>query len=134
MNHGMRAVYVDSSVVVALLLGESGFTKIRRALDQADELLSANLLEAEVYAAASREGIALRDASLFVKPITLLTPDRSLFPELSKILSRQYCRGADAYHLACALYLDPEAADLAFCTADHRQKQVASELGFKTLQ
>ena len=38
--------------------------------------------------------------------------------------------GADAWHLACALFLDPDANELVFLTLDRRQRDVAKSIGF----
>lgn len=127
----MTVVYVDSSVVVSLLLEETHFRRLRSKLHKAEEVISAALLEAEIYSVVHREGIDNNKAALFVEPITLIIPDRSLSPEYNLIFSKGYCRGADAFHLACALYLDPSKKDLIFLTEDERQRHIASQLGFK---
>ena len=41
-----------------------------------------------------------------------------------------YLRGADAWHLATALYLTPDPGELTFLTLDERQGDIASKLGF----
>ena len=43
-----------------------------------------------------------------------------------------YIRGADAYHLAAALRLDPTCAELDFLTGDKNQQSAARAIGFKT--
>ena len=43
-----------------------------------------------------------------------------------------YVRGADLWHLACALYVAASPGELTFLTLDERQRTVAKALGFKT--
>ena len=129
----MNVIYCDSSAIVCLLLKEGTHTTYRQHLKKADEIISSNLIEAEILAVAAREKIDLSQAALFIEPITMITPDRSLALEYQQIFKIDYCRGADAYHLACALYLDPRGKDLLFLTADQRQKKIANKLGFQII-
>ena len=41
-------------------------------------------------------------------------------------------RGADLWHIACALHLDSTAQELAFVTLDGPQRKVAAAAGFTT--
>jgi len=129
----MKHLYVDSSVIVSLMFSEKGAPTYKKQIIQADNAFSSVLLEAEVLAAARREGLALSWAAEFIQAVSLVFPDRSLSRELKTILEKDYCRGADACHLATALYLDPEAKSLGFLTADQNQKDLAKKLGFPTL-
>ncbi len=126
----MQVCYVDASVIVAMFLGERVPRTIKASLDSADEVLSSNLLEAEVFATAKREKIDLVEARPFVAPISLFTPDRKLASELERVFAVGYCRGADAYHLACALYIAPQPEDLVFLTLDAKQQVLAKRIGF----
>ena len=58
-------------------------------------------------------------------------PDRPLEPELVRVLDHGYVRGADLWHLACALFVSPDTAELSFLTLDCRQRGVAESLGFR---
>lgn len=93
-------------------------------------MVSASLLEAEVLASAKREGVALDKAAPFVDMVSLVIPERSLLPEYLSIFEAGYLRGADAYHLAAALYTDPTRKQLGFATADQKQSEIADRLGF----
>ena len=53
----MKAAYVDSSILVAILFHERGFKSLIERLNLFDELLSSALIEAEVLASATREGL-----------------------------------------------------------------------------
>ncbi len=129
----MKAFYVDSSVIAALLLEEKNSKQIRKTLSRAKQLYSGHLIEAEIFATAKRESIELSLASSFLNPVALVFPEQSLQKEYEEIFSKGYCRGADAYHIACALYLDPEKKNLSFLTLDEKQALIARQLGFNTL-
>ena len=60
-------------------------------------------------------------------------PIRRLTGEIDRALACGYVRGADLWHLACALFVTPEPADLAFLTLDAGQAGVAGRLGFPGL-
>jgi hypothetical protein len=92
--------------------------------------LSSNLLEAETRAAFHREGLEF-DAETLVG-IEWVFPDRPLTQEFETVLATGYLRGADLWHLATALYLAQDPAEIAFVTLDVRQEAVAEALGFQT--
>lgn len=123
-------VFVDSSCFVALALGEPGSVRLKNRLLRASGRFAAALAEAEVLAALTRERVSLSTAPL--AGVEWVSPSRRLSRELDRVLATGYVRGADAWHLACALFLDPEAAELAFLTLDERQREVATALGFRT--
>lgn len=123
------AAYIDSSYVLAIALRERGFGEHLRRLVEFEELYAANLLEAEVFAALKREGLALDRVTAF-PALTWVYPDRALSDEIRQVLQHGYLRGADLWHLACALYLSPDSQDLSFLTLDTRQKRIATKLGF----
>jgi predicted nucleic acid-binding protein len=124
----MRVAYVDSSCIVAIALGERGATAMARRLDAFDEIVSSNLLEAEVRGAIIREKVVATD-ELFAS-LAWILPDRPLGAEIARVLGAGYVRGADCWHLATALYLAEEPGTIAFLTLDARQAKVASILGF----
>lgn len=123
----MRAV-VDSSCWVAVALEEPGWKTVVRNLSR-HELAAAPLLEAELAAALKREGVDA-DRRALLAGLAWLLPDRPLGPEFDRIYEVGYLRGADAWHLAHALWLAPDARDLSFLTLDEPQRAVARALGF----
>jgi uncharacterized protein with PIN domain len=129
----LKAGYVDTSCLVAIAFGEKGSTRVARRLEGFDVILSSNLLEAELRSAMHREGVGVEDAKL-LGGISWVHPDRALTEEMRRVLDASYVRGADLWHLAVALYLDPSAAEVAFLTLDERQQSAASLLGFRGLQ
>lgn len=122
--------YVDSSVVVAIMLIEPSADRYRDHLQQYSPLVSSVLLEAEVLSAAKRSHIALSEARKNINRITLVMPDRALSEELDALFAYGYCRGADAFHIATAQFLDPQMNELTFITADVAQAKLASKCGF----
>lgn len=125
----MSFAYVDTSVLVAIAFEERDGQRMARRLAAFSGLLASNLLEAELRAACARENCAFADALL--TDLKWVFPDRSLGPELGEILAAGYLRGADLWHLACALYVTPAPGEMSFLTLDRRQRLVARALGFK---
>lgn len=124
----MRRAYVNSSVLVAIALREPGGARAARRLGGFEHLYASDLLAAEVRSALVRERVEW-DASL-LESISWVLPERPLGAELERVFATGYVRGADAWHLACALYLSPDAGELAFVTLDSPQASVATALGF----
>ncbi len=124
----MSSAYVDSSCVVAIAFEEPGFADLVQYLESYDELFSSALLEAELRAALVREGVA-SDAQM-LHAISWVLPQRLLSTEITRVLAAGYLRGADLWHLACALFLAQTPRDLDFATVDRRQEKVARALGF----
>lgn len=124
----MKVAYIDTSCLVALAFGERGATALARRLRTFDELVSSNLLEAELRGVFAREEVAFLDD--LIAPLTWILPDRPLGAELQFALIAGYLRGADLWHVATALYLAEDPGDLTFLTLDQRQRDVAGSLGF----
>jgi predicted nucleic acid-binding protein len=124
----MSVAYVDSSVLVAIAFGEPGVAGAVRRMKACSVLVSAPLLEAEFLSALRREGRPLDEG--WLSPLTWIHPDRSLRPEIDQVLEAGQVRGADCWHLATALWVAPEPAELTFLTLDRRQREVATTLGF----
>lgn len=123
----MRA-YVDTSCLVAGALGEPGAGSLQARMTHF-ELFSSNLLEAELRSALAREGFS-GDHAERLEGISWVFPSRPLTAEFQRILGAGYLKGADLWHLACALFLSPDGRDFAFLTLDKKQSAVAAELGF----
>ena len=124
----MNAAYVDTSCLVAIAFAEPGYKAVASRLDRFDQLFASNLLEAELRAAFRREKVNADDTLL--GSLSWVFPDRVLTAEIEAVLDAGQVRGADAWHLACALYLSPDPRELAFHTMDRRQASVAEALGF----
>lgn len=129
----MKIAYLDASVCVGILFGEDKNLKWQRFLNRQEEIVSSALMEPEVFSAAAREKVSLEKAEILLDCVSLIYPDRGLRKEYHRLFSSGYVRGASACHLATALYLDPEAKNLVFVTADNQQKALAKQLGFKVV-
>lgn len=126
----MSLAYVDTSCLVSIAFGERGAKALGRRLREFDELLSSNLLEAELRSSFHREEVPFEPDLL--SRITWVLPDRALGREMSRVLEVGHLRGADLWHLACALYLVEDPPEISFVTLDERQGAVAAGLGFET--
>lgn len=124
----MNAAYVDTSCLVAIAFAEPGYKALASRLDRFDQLFTSNLLEAELRAAFRREKVNADDTLL--GSLSWVFPDRALTAEIEAVLDAGQLRGADVWHLACALYLSPDPRELAFLTMDRPQARVAEALGF----
>jgi predicted nucleic acid-binding protein len=124
----MRVAYVDSSWLVAIAFAESGSAALARTLREQDVLISSNLLEAELRAALRRDNVTA-DPSGLLSSIVWVLPDRPLTAEIRTVLGAGYVRGADLWHLASALFVDPNRG-IAFLTLDVRQRETGEKLGF----
>ncbi len=126
----MTLGFVDTSCLIAVILREPQGQAVRRRIAHYDELLASNLLEAELRSVLRRNG--LEADSPILRRLTWVTPHRPLSPEISRVLTTGYVRGADCWHLATALYIAENPEDITFLTLDERQRHVAGALGFRT--
>jgi len=127
----LKEAYVDTSWLVAIAFGEKGSEQAMKLLRSDVRVVASNLLEAELRSAFLRENVE-EDPGSVLEGIGWILPDRSLASELGRVFEGGLLKGADAWHLACALYLDPDASTLAFLTRDTAQRRVARALGFST--
>jgi len=125
----MKVAYVDTSCFVAIAFDEDGSRALAERLQRFDRLISSNLLEAEFAATLAREAVKESPAG-YLSHLDWIFPDRPLTPEYDRVLASGYVRGADLWHLACALYLAPTPEELHFITLDQRQQKVAEAVGF----
>jgi PIN domain len=125
----LKAAYLDSSFFLGIAFGENSSGSLARKLSLFDRLHSSNLLDAEVRSAFAREGLDEPEEALF-ESIVWTLPDRPLAAEFRSILAHGHQKGADLWHLACALYLSPDPREISFLTLDSRQKRAAAKLGF----
>ncbi len=124
----MKAAYVDTSAIVAVAFEEPAGPAVSRALERLARLVSSNLLEAELRATFAREGFPMEKRLL--SGVDWIHPDRPLSGEIAKVLRVGYLKGADLWHMATALYIAEDHAELSFVTLDKTQESVAARLGF----
>ena len=125
----MSVAYVDASSVIAVAFSEPQWEILAGRMDEFTTLRSSNLLEAEVLAAFARERRRFNPSAL--AGIQWVFPSRSLAPEMATVLQAGYLRGADLWHVAVALYIAQDPADICFLSLDQRQQAVAASLGFE---
>ena len=123
----MNIGYLDSSGLLAMILLEPGSAKVAERIQGFDRLFSSNLLEAEIWSALRREKVEWRWS---LSGLTWVHPDRPPTPEFQEVLAHGYLKGADLWHLACALFLSERVGKVTFLTLDQRQRDVAERLGF----
>lgn len=126
----MGRAFVDTSCAVAIALGERGAAAVAARLKRFEELFASNLLEAELRAILARERVA-REPDVLTW-LDWVFPDRPLTQEIARVLAAGYLRGADTWHVACALHMSENPAGVTFLTLDRRQRAVVRRLGFRT--
>ncbi len=125
----MSWAYIDSSVLIATLLEDHPKPQLDKFWGSAERFISSYLLQAEVFSAVKREKADMQLAALEIKKIGFVRTD-SLAEELMEIFKAGYVRGADAFHLATALWIRGKHKDLKFITLDEKQKEIAKHLDF----
>lgn len=115
---------------MALAFGEPGAVGVRSRLESYDGLYAANLLEAELRAAFARERVAWQQD--LVSAIGWVLPARRLTDEIAQVLEAGYLRGADLWHVSCALHLHAALGELDLLTLDTTQRDVAAAVGLGT--
>jgi predicted nucleic acid-binding protein len=144
MNASDLPAYVDSSLPLAVLLGQAHASLAAALWDAHPRRVSSLLLEAECRtvlrrAARSAPGrlpdgwLVDRERLLdsWLLGIHLRTIDRAVAERLAAEPGLGACRTLDAVHLATALLLrDHLGSGLVLCTFDLEQAAAARELGF----
>jgi len=128
----LKIAYVDSSCLIAVALQEEGAGDLLAQLSRFDRLLSSPLAEAEFRAALAREGVPGKGGNL-LSWLDWVQPYRRLTPEIERILQVGKAKGADLWHLACALFVRPKLEGLRFLTRDSGQERLARALDFPGL-
>ncbi len=121
---------MDSSVAVAIAFEEATAAVSHERLRAFKNVYASQLLEAELRSAFRREQREFDPRT--VSAAIWINPVRSLSDEIRRVLDAGYVRGADCWHLACALYVSEDPTRLVFLTLDKRQREVAETLGFAT--
>ncbi len=80
----MKVAYIDTSCLVSVAFGERGASKLAREISRFDELISSNLLEAELRNAFAREKVTFSDDLLSL--VSWVLPGRSLGSEFRAVL------------------------------------------------
>jgi predicted nucleic acid-binding protein len=130
----LSAVFADTSAMAAVLFHEPACDEVMRVLSLHDRVYASSLLESEMFSVASRMDVELKLVERALENVVWVCPDRTLNREIRRIMATGVpLRGADLWHVACALYLAVEPSFVPFLTLDHRQAQAARALGFTVL-
>ena len=116
--------------MVSLTLREPGWGKLSETTARFETYHASELLVAEFLATLKRQRIDIALATGPLSTIAWVVPTRSIRPEIDRVLEHGALRGADLWHLACALYLSPTPKSLPFLTRDSEQRGVAKRIGF----
>lgn len=128
----MKTAFVDTSVFSRIALREAGHEEVEALLKEFHELKASTLLDAELRSVCKRA--KLDPASVLgFQDVRWVAPPFALTYQIGRALEEGYLRGADLWHVACALYHRLEVPDLAFVTVDERQADIARALGFVVL-
>jgi predicted nucleic acid-binding protein len=135
-------IYWDSSAFVKKYLREEGSDAVVRRLDDDPAVASSILSYAEIHAVFSRKarerGISAaalerlrRSFDSDWKSLVVVRVYDMILPSVREVLSRHPLRGADAVHLASALYLarQTRVTGLSFACADDRLLKAAAAEG-----
>lgn len=125
----MKPAYIDTSLLIGLKFQKPASAAIR--IVRQYELFSSELLIAEMLAFGKRESIERDLLWEALKGLSWVIPEKSIFEECRRVVPYGYSKGADLWHLACACYLCPSTAELAFLTLDEQQRNLAARLGFQ---
>lgn len=131
----MKRAYVDASVLVGLHFHERAAAGLWKRLRGFEQLISSAIVTAELLSSLSREGRPLKEADAILARFATFAPDVSLREECEEALAHGKLRGADLWHVACALAIAGRRLRkaLTFFTLDASQAAVAAALGFEVL-
>lgn len=127
----MAVVYVDTSALGRVLLGEPDAPAILRDLGAFDQRVASRLLRVELRRLALREG-RLHDADQLLAGLALLPVDEELLASAETVPPTTVAT-ADAIHLATALRLSSAGHLDAVMTYDARLADGARQHGLVVL-
>ncbi len=125
----MGALYLDTSVLGRVLLGEPGHEAIVAELDRHTEWVSSRLLAVELRRLALREGRLLQSSQLLAA-LALVPIDEALLRTAESIEPPSVAT-LDAIHLVTALRLLAAEEVEAMMTFDRRLAEGAREHGLR---
>lgn len=138
----MKALYVETSALLAWLLGEPQAVQVRKNIDQAEEVFTSvlTLIEARRAMIRLQHESTIREAEIYavvgLLQKTLQTWSlMEITPNIQERASRQFLvepiRSLDAIHLATALELMKAYVDLSILSFDQRILANAKPLGLR---
>ncbi len=141
---GLVRIYVESSAILAWLLGESGGGPVVQALRQVSAIYSSDLLLVEVDRGISRaiqdgriNEAQAADARLLlnrsVSAWTMLSITADVVERARRPFPREPVRALDAIHLASLLVVSQAVGPARLLSLDERLRRSARELGFEAV-
>jgi predicted nucleic acid-binding protein len=128
----MRRVYADTSCFLAIALEQPEFEKTAERLESYEAVHSSTLMEAELRAKLHQQGID-EDGSRLTCWVEWVAPPRPLHAYIGRVLLQGVAlKGADVWHLACALYTAERYEGIEFMSLDRKQLEAARRLGFQS--
>ncbi|UUY03817.1 PIN domain-containing protein [Svornostia abyssi] len=127
----MPAVYLDTSAVGRVLLGEPDAGVILAAIGAFDQRVASRLMRVELRRLALREGV-LADADQLLAGVALVPLDDDLLA-VAETLPPSTVATLDALHLATAVRLAAAGMLDAVMTYDHRLADGARQHGLEVL-
>lgn len=133
--------YIDSSIILRIILGEKNAIKL---LDNLDEFVASEILKIECFRTLDRmqRVLSIAEDEIAVRYAALHCAIRSLrIIKLTDTISQKACESfpvilktLDAIHLASAiLWQQQEEVDILFLTHDEQLAKGALAMGFKVL-
>lgn len=127
----MAGVYVDTSALGRVLLGEPDAAAVIRALHKFDQHIASRLLRVELRRLALREGL-LAHADQLLSGVALLPLDQAVL-DAAETVQPASVATLDAIHLVTALRLADEKLIDTVMTYDTRLADGASEHGLSVV-
>lgn len=128
----MSGVYLDTSALARVLLGEPDGPAILTALDAAETIVSSRLLDVELRRVALREQIDGDVVSRWLAAVALVPVEQRLLDAAGRI-GPATVTTLDAIHLACAVDLAEAGLIGAVMTFDNRLADGARLHGLEVL-
>jgi len=127
----MAVVYLDTSALGRVLLGEPDREAVLAALGDYHERVASRLLRLELRRLALREGLS-SEADQLLRGVALLPVDEELLAAAETVLPVEVA-SLDALHLATALRLAAASRLDALMTYDLRLARAAEHHGIRVL-
>jgi predicted nucleic acid-binding protein len=137
-------VYVESSAILAWLLGEPAQTAVLKLLTGADRVVSSSLTAVECARGLARARAARRlsatDELAALRLLEVAESNWDVYDLSDRVLDRsrgtfpaEPLRTSDALHLSTALLFQEVIGPVALLSLDERVRQNAEALGFQLL-
>lgn len=124
-------LYIDTSFLLAIIMGEPNATRYTRVWDSCDDRYSSQLLWAECIVTLRRLGVYEERSELagaMLGGITAFAYNGTIVQRIEREAALSRCRTLDAIHVASALELNDHGGDFVIASLDERMRDVASSV------